>query len=84
MNKTKQKGIDTISIADKIDRITDLWDSIPDKETLLPVPPSHLAELKKRHAAIVKNPKKLLPLGEFIKRLARNTGVGFVSCVARS
>ena len=51
------KSIKRMRIADKIQKISDLWDNIPDKEAALPIPAWHLTELKKRHAAIEKKPE---------------------------
>jgi putative addiction module component (TIGR02574 family) len=68
MKQTGQKSIRKIRILDRIQEISDLWDSIPDKDAALPVPAWHLAELKKRHAAIEKDPRKLISLDEFVRR----------------
>ncbi len=68
MKQTGQKLIKRIRIADKIQRISDLWESIPDKEASLPIPAWHKAELSKRHSEIEKNPGRLLSLDEFLRR----------------
>jgi len=63
--KTKSNPIDVFA---KINELTNMWDSIPDKENILPVPTWHKRELKKRHQQIAKHPEKLISEAEFEKQ----------------
>jgi putative addiction module component (TIGR02574 family) len=56
--------INNLSIPEKILFIEDLWDSITLVESEVPVPESHINELKKRLKKLESNPGKLLSIEE--------------------
>ena len=56
--------IDSLSTAEKILLVEDLWDSIVADATPLPVPRSHLDELERRWERSASSPGELLTLEE--------------------
>jgi putative addiction module component (TIGR02574 family) len=62
-------GIDQLSVADKLELIERIWDSLPASPTLEEVPEWHLAELQKRLARADANPGEGKPWREVLARL---------------
>ena len=56
--------LDALTVNDKMDLISLLWDSIPEDE--VPVPGGHLRIIEDRHADLKKNPDEGTSLDEFI------------------
>ena len=61
--------IDRLSIPEKILLVEDLWDSIAEDETNVPIPESHVQELDKRLRLMEAHPGKLLSLEELQRRV---------------
>jgi putative addiction module component (TIGR02574 family) len=66
----QQFGLDKLSIADRLDLIDDLWDSIDDPIEPVEIPESHLNELKRRIADTDANPGAGITLAEWKARNA--------------
>jgi putative addiction module component (TIGR02574 family) len=49
-------GIDRMSVAERLDLIAAIWDSLPDNLEALPVPEWHRLELERRRAAAEEDP----------------------------
>ncbi len=58
-----------LSIEQRLELISELWDSIPDSLDTLPVPDSHREELDRRLAAADANPDAAIPWEEVKRRL---------------
>ena len=63
--------IANLSSPEKILLIEDLWDSIRMDQSGIPVPGSHMEELKRRIAEYRANPGSLLTLEELQERIER-------------
>jgi putative addiction module component (TIGR02574 family) len=63
--------IANLSTPEKILFIEDLWDSIREDQSKIPVPRSHLEELKRRLAKYRANPGSLLTLEELKARVEK-------------
>ncbi|HXL81971.1 MAG TPA: addiction module protein [Pyrinomonadaceae bacterium] len=64
-------AINQLSIAERLDRISVLWDSIPDTLEELPIPDWHREELKRRLAAADADPDGAIPWEEVRRRLRK-------------
>ena len=60
-----------LSTPEKILLIEDLWDSIREDQSNIPVPQSHMEELERRVARYRENPGSLLTLKELQARVAK-------------
>ena len=58
-----------LSVEQRLELISELWDSIPDSLDTLPVPDSHREELDRRLAAADANPEAAIPWEEVKRRL---------------
>ena len=58
-----------LTVPEKILLLEDLWDSIADEESSVPVPASHREELDRRLAEYEKDPGNLLTLEELRGRV---------------
>ena len=58
-----------LSIEQRLELISELWDSIPDSLDTLPVPEWHREELDRRLAAADANPDAAIPWEEVKRRL---------------
>ena len=58
-----------LSVEQRLELISELWDSIPDSLDTLPVPDSHREELDRRLAAADANPDAAIPWEEVKRRL---------------
>jgi putative addiction module component (TIGR02574 family) len=56
--------IEKLSIAERLEVISALWDSIPDSADALPVPEWHRQELARRWAAADADPDAVIPWEE--------------------
>ena len=54
-------AINQLSVAERLDLISVLWDSIPDSLDELPIPEWHREELERRLAAAVVDPDSAIP-----------------------
>lgn len=63
--------INQLSIAERLDLIGVLWDSIPDSLEALPTPEMHREELERRLAAADADPGGAVPWEEVMDRLRR-------------
>lgn len=61
--------IDKLSVADRLELIARIWDSLPATEP--PVPEWHLAELRRRRAEAEADPTAAVPWEEVRARLTR-------------
>jgi putative addiction module component (TIGR02574 family) len=61
--------LSTLSAAEKILLVEDLWDSIASDESSVPVPQSHLDELERRIQTYTSHPGSLLSLEELRRRI---------------
>jgi putative addiction module component (TIGR02574 family) len=61
--------IERLSVPEKILLLEDLWDSIVNEESSVPVPASHLEELERRAAKYASDPGRLLTLEELKRRI---------------
>lgn len=64
-------AINQLSIAERLDLISVLWDSIPDTLEELPIPDWHREELKRRLAAADADPDGAIPWEEVRQRLRK-------------
>jgi len=55
-------AVGQLSLAERLDRISELWDSIPDSLEELPMPEWHREELERRLAAADADPEAAIPL----------------------
>jgi putative addiction module component (TIGR02574 family) len=62
-------AIKQLSVAERLDLISTLWDSIPDSLDALPIPESHREELERRLAAADADPDAAIPWEEVRRRL---------------
>ena len=62
-------GIDQLSVAEKLDLIEQIWDSLPEQVGADEVPDWHVAELEKRLANALKQPEAGKPWQEFLEEL---------------
>jgi len=58
-----------LSVEQRLELITELWESIPDSLDTLPVPEWHREELDRRLAAADANPDAAIPWEEVKRRL---------------
>ncbi|HEV7475977.1 MAG TPA: addiction module protein [Pyrinomonadaceae bacterium] len=63
--------IEQLSIAERLDLISTLWDSIPDSPDELPIPEWHRDELERRLAAAADDPDGAIPWEEVRQRLRK-------------
>jgi putative addiction module component (TIGR02574 family) len=49
-------GIDRLSVGERLELIELIWDSLPEQVSTSELPAEHLAELKKRRAAVTDQP----------------------------
>lgn len=64
-------AIKQLSIAERLDLISTLWDSIPDSLEELPIPEWHREELERRLAAADAGPDAAIPWEEVKERLGK-------------
>jgi putative addiction module component (TIGR02574 family) len=62
-------GIDRLTVAQRLELIEQIWDSLPDEVSPDEVPAWHLAELAKRRAAAEREPGVGKPWREVISSL---------------
>lgn len=65
----KELGIDQLSVADRLELIEQIWDSLPEKVSPDEIPAWHLPILKERLAEAEANPGQGEPWREFLDRL---------------
>ncbi len=66
--------IKQLSVTERLDLISELWDSIPDSLEELPIPEWHREELERRLAAADADPGGAIPWEEVRQRLRRKYG----------
>ena len=66
----QQLGIDRLSIAERLELIGQIWDSLPEAEEDLPLPDWHRSELEHRRAAAEADPGAGIPWEVVKARLA--------------
>jgi putative addiction module component (TIGR02574 family) len=59
-------GIDQLSVADRLELIEQIWNSLPEQVDPQEVPPWHLAELSKRRAEAEVQPRHGKPWREVL------------------
>ena len=64
-------AINQLSVAERLDLISVLWDSIPDSLEELPIPEWHREELERRLAAADADPGGAIPWEEVRRRLRK-------------
>ena len=64
-------AIKQLSVAERLDLISELWDSIPDSLEELPIPDWHREELERRLAAADTDPGAAIPWEEVRQRLRK-------------
>jgi putative addiction module component (TIGR02574 family) len=64
-------AIKQLSVAERLDLISELWDSIPDSLEELPIPDWHREELERRLAAADADPGGAIPWEEVRRRLRK-------------
>lgn len=64
-------AIEKLSVPERLDMISELWDSIPDSLEELPVPEWHREELERRLTAADADPGAALPWEEVRERLRK-------------
>jgi putative addiction module component (TIGR02574 family) len=64
-------AISQLSVAERLDLISVLWDSIPDSLEELPIPDWHREELERRLAAADADPDAAIPWEEVRERLRK-------------
>jgi len=64
-------AIKQLSVAERLDLIGELWDSIPDSLEELPIPDWHREELERRLATADADPGGAIPWEEVRKRLRK-------------
>jgi len=65
-------AIKQLSVAERMDLISELWDSIGDSLEELPIPEWHVAELERRLAAADADPNAAIPFEEVRDRLRKS------------
>lgn len=65
--------IERLTVPEKILLVEDLWDSIAQEPSSIPVPESHRQELDRRLSEYEKGPGRLLSLDELRERLEART-----------
>ena len=65
--------IKQLSVAERLDLISVLWDSIPNSLEELPIPEWHREELERRLADANSNPKAGIPWDEVRQRLRKKS-----------
>ena len=73
MNVIEMPQIQAMSIAEKINLVESLWDSIAQHEEAVPVPDSHVKELSARLARYEGNQDSLLTLQALQQKIAERT-----------
>lgn len=73
MNAIEIPEIATMSVAEKIVFLEDLWDSIASHNQTIPVQESHIRELDDRFARHGSNPDSLLSLQELQQKITKRT-----------
>jgi len=63
--------IKQLSVAERLDWISELWDSIPDSLDELPMPDCHREELDRRLSAANGDPDAAIPWDEVRRRLQK-------------
>ena len=58
-----------LPIAERLQLVEDLWDSIVEDQQQLPDPPELIEELQRRHAAYLVDPSSALPMEEAFNRI---------------
>ena len=71
MNLSDFPEIENLSTPEKILLLEQLWDSIVSDEDDVPVPESHLRELRRRYRAYKAGPGEMLTLDELKERIER-------------
>jgi putative addiction module component (TIGR02574 family) len=64
-------SFDQLSVAERLDLIAAIWDSIPDTTEALPIPEWHREELERRLADCEAHPEASIPWEEVKARLRR-------------
>jgi len=64
-------AIKQLSVPERLDLISELWDSIPDSLEELPIPEWHSEELERRLADADANPSAAIPWEEVRQRLRK-------------
>jgi putative addiction module component (TIGR02574 family) len=64
-------AINQLSVAERLELISELWDSIPDSLEELPTPDWHREELERRMAAADDDPEGSIPWEEVRQRLRK-------------
>ncbi|HUT88792.1 MAG TPA: addiction module protein [Thermoguttaceae bacterium] len=64
-----ESDIDQLSVSQRLELISLLWDSIPDSQEALPIPEWHREELERRLAAADASPESALPWEQVRSRL---------------
>lgn len=67
----KQFGIDKLSIAERLELIEKIWDSLPEQVTPAEVPEWHIRELERRRADAEANPGLGTPWEIVLARLRK-------------
>jgi putative addiction module component (TIGR02574 family) len=57
----QQLGIDRLDVAERLELIGQIWDSLPEAEADLPLPDWHRRELERRRAAAEADPGAGIP-----------------------
>jgi putative addiction module component (TIGR02574 family) len=65
-------AIKQLSVAERLDLIGELWDSIGESVEELPTPAWHIAEVERRLATADADPAAAIPMEEVIQRLRNN------------
>ncbi|HYJ87678.1 MAG TPA: addiction module protein [Pyrinomonadaceae bacterium] len=65
--------IKQLSVAERLDLISALWDSIPNSLEELPIPEWHRGELERRLAEADANPDAAIPWDEVRERLRKKS-----------
>lgn len=73
MNISELPQIQAMSIAEKINLVESLWDSIAQHDDAIPVPASHAQELSARLARHEGNQESLLTLQALQQKMAQRT-----------
>ena len=64
-------SFDQLTVAERLDLISAIWDSIPDTTEALPIPEWHREELERRLADCEAHPEASIPWEEVKARLRR-------------
>src|SRR3954451_24384682 len=84
MSQTLQQlGIDRLSIAERLELIGQIWDSLPEAEEGLPPPDWHRDELERRRAAAEADPGAGIPWEVVRARLADRSSLSRSSSAPR-